>query len=65
MDYRTIKETGEKWGVGTRIVTQYCNKGRIEGAVKMGNLWSIPKDAPKSADKRRRENKSAESKGGI
>lgn len=58
MDYMTIKETGEKWGVGTRIVTQYCNEGRIKGAVKMGNLWLIPKDAPKPADKRRRENKS-------
>lgn len=65
MDYMTIKEIGEKWGVGTRIVTQYCNEGRITGAVKKGNLWLIPKDAPKPADKRRRENKSDESKSGI
>lgn len=59
MDYLTIKEISEKWGVGTRIVTLYCNEGRIEGAVKKGSMWLIPKDAPKPPDKRRRENKSA------
>jgi len=59
MDYLTIKEICEKWEVGTRIVTQYCNEGRIKGAVKKGNLWLIPKDATKPTDKRRRENKSA------
>lgn len=59
MDYLTIKEICEKWDLGTRIVTQYCNEGRIKGAVKKGNLWLIPKDATKPADKRRRENKSA------
>jgi hypothetical protein len=58
VDYLTVKEAGDKWGVGTRIVTQYCNEGRIGGAEKKGNLWLIPKDAPKPADKRRREYKS-------
>jgi predicted site-specific integrase-resolvase len=59
MDYLTIKEISAKWGVGTRIVTQYCNEGRIKGAEKKGDLWLIPKDAPKPPDKRRRENKSS------
>jgi hypothetical protein len=34
MDYLTVKETADKWGVGTRIVTQYCNEGRIGGVMK-------------------------------
>ena len=38
MDCLTIKETSAKWGVGTRIVTQYCNEDRVKGAEKKGNL---------------------------
>lgn len=57
MDCLTVKEAGEKWGVGTRIVTRYCEESRIAGAVKRGNLWLIPKQAERPADKRRREKK--------
>jgi DNA-binding CsgD family transcriptional regulator len=53
MEYLTVKETGEKWGLGTRIVTQYCVESRITGAVKQGNLWLIPANAQRPADKRR------------
>lgn len=52
MDYFTVKEAGEKWGLGSRIVTLYCAEGRIDGAVKKGNLWLIPKDVPKPTDGR-------------
>lgn len=55
MDYLTVKEVGEKWGVTKRMVALYCVAGRIEGAVKKGNLWLIPKDAPKPADGRRKK----------
>ncbi len=54
MDYLTVKEVSEKWGVGPRIITVYCAGGRIKGAVKKGNLWLIPKDAEKPADGRRK-----------
>lgn len=57
MEYLTVKEAGEKWGLGTRIVTMYCVEGRIAGAVKKANLWLIPENAERPADKRRRENK--------
>jgi len=55
VEYLTIKEVGEKWGLGNRIVTLYCAEGRIEGATKKGNLWLIPKDAPKPDDGRRKK----------
>jgi len=55
MDYLTVKEAGEKWGIGSRMVTLYCVAGRIEGAQKIGNLWLVPKDAPKPADGRRKK----------
>ena len=59
LEYLTVREAGEKWGLGTRIVTLYCVEGRIAGAVKKGNLWLIPENAERPADKRRREYKSA------
>ena len=49
MEYMTIKETAEKWNLSVRRV---CNEGMIDGAMKFGNIWAIPKDAAKPADKR-------------
>ncbi len=57
MLYLTIKDTAKKWCLSTRMVTLYCVENRIPGAVKRGNLWLIPKDVPRPADKRRREQK--------
>lgn len=45
MEYMTLKEAGEKWGVSARQINYYCSAGRIPGAVKMATLWLIPKDA--------------------
>lgn len=57
MDYITTKEAAEKWNISDRRVLQYCNAGRIEGAVKMGNTWLIPKSAEKPLDTRMKANK--------
>lgn len=51
----TVKEAGDKWGLGIRIVTLYCTEGRIDSAVKKGNLWLIPVDAAKPEDRRRKK----------
>ena len=58
MNYMTLKEAAEKWGVTPRRVNYYCAGDRIPGAVKMATIWLIPKDAEKPADGRRKENKS-------
>jgi len=55
VEYLTIKEVCEKWGFGSRIVTLYCSEGRINGAIKKGNLWLVPRDAPKPVDRRRKK----------
>lgn len=52
MDYMTTKQAASIWGISDRRVLQYCNAGRIGGAVKMGNTWLIPKNAKKPADGR-------------
>ena len=43
MDYMTLKEAAEKWGVTPRRVNYYCAGGRIPSAVKMAGVWLIPK----------------------
>lgn len=52
MDYMTLKEASEKWGVSSRQINHYCVGGRIPGAVKMAGVWLIPKDAEKPIDRR-------------
>jgi hypothetical protein len=54
MEYLTVKEMGEKWGISARMVTYYCVGGRIEGAEKKGNLWLVPINAEKPIDGRRK-----------
>ena len=49
MDYITLKEAAEKWGVTPRRVNYYCAGGSIPG-VKMATVWLIPKDAKKPID---------------
>ena len=52
MDYMTLKEASNKWGVTPRRINYYCAADRIPGAVKMGTVWLIPKGAQKPADRR-------------
>ena len=56
MDYMTLKEAAEKWGVTPRRVN-YCAAGRIPGAVKMAGVWLIPKNAEKPIDGRTKQGK--------
>ena len=58
MDYMTLKEASEKWGVTPRRVNYYCAAGRIPGAVKMATIGLIPKDAEKPMDMRTKQGRS-------
>ena len=39
MDYMTLKEASEKWGVTPRRINYYCAAGRIPGAIKMATIY--------------------------
>ena len=52
MEYMTTKDAVKKWNISERRIRQLLADGRIEGAVKVGNSWSIPIDALKPVDKR-------------
>ncbi len=56
MDYMTLREASEKWGVSSRQVNYYCVEGRIPGAVKIAGVWLIPKGATKPIDRRIKNN---------
>lgn len=53
MEYMNTKQAVEKWNISERRIRQLLQEGRIEGAVKVGNTWNIPKDAVKPVDKRK------------
>lgn len=52
MEYLSIKQTAEKWGITVRRVQSLCSEGRIPGASKIGSYWAIPADAKKPEDAR-------------
>jgi excisionase family DNA binding protein len=55
MDYITVNEAAEKWGVSRRAITYHLVDGRIPGAVKKGNMWLIPSDARRPEDRRKKQ----------
>ena len=47
MEYITIQEASEKWGITSRRIQVLCSEGRIEGAKKFGRQWAIPVEIDK------------------
>lgn len=52
MNYITVAEASEKWGISERRIQKLCEENRIDGAVKFSRIWVIPKDAQKPVDAR-------------
>ena len=52
MDYLSIKQTSEKWGISKRRIQTLCSTDRIPGAKKVGYSWIIPDDAEKPVNAR-------------
>ena len=57
MDYMTLKEAAEKWGISERRVQILCSENRIPGVSKLGYMWLIPKNAEKPIDGRTKRGK--------
>lgn len=52
MEYITIQEAAERWGITERRVQVLCSSGRLDGAIKFGRQWAIPSDLEKPDDAR-------------
>lgn len=57
MEYLSITQTSEKWGLSKRRIQVLCQDGRLPGAMKVGSYWAIPADAVKPKDERIRTGK--------
>ncbi len=53
MDYITVTQAAEKWGLSTRRVRLLCANGDIAGVTRRGNLYMIPEEAEKPVDRRK------------
>jgi len=52
MDYMTAKEAAAKWGITRRRVQKLCEENRIDGVMRFGPSYMIPKDTDKPTDAR-------------
>lgn len=62
IDFLTLKEVSDKWGISSRRINTLCSEGRINGATKIGNMWLVPQDAEKPKDERVKSGKYSKSK---
>ena len=54
MKYLTSSEISLKWNISERSVRNYCNKGRVIGAILNGKTWLIPENAEKPKREKKR-----------
>ena len=52
MEYRSVAQMAEQWGVSDRRVRILCQQGKIGGVIRKGRAWLIPADAEKPIDGR-------------
>ena len=53
LNYISVKETAEKWEISERRIQTLCEENRIEGVIRFGHSWMIPRDACKPLDRRK------------
>lgn len=53
MNYLTVTQAAEKWGISTRRVRLLCANDDIAGVTRKGNLYLIPEDTEKPVDRRK------------
>ena len=46
MEYISVTQFADKYGISERTARNYCANGKIAGAFLMGKTWNIPADAP-------------------
>lgn len=52
MEYISVQQAAEQWGLSDRRVRLLCQQGRIPGVVREGRSYRIPMDSVKPADGR-------------
>jgi len=52
MEYISVKEASKKWGISERRIQKLCEEERIDGVLRFGRSWMIPRQAEKPSDLR-------------
>ena len=52
MEYKSVAQMSEQWGISDRRVRILCQQGKIDGVIRKGRAWLIPADAEKPIDGR-------------
>lgn len=52
MNYISVKEAARKWNLSERRIQVLCGEDRIDGVLRFGKAYMIPKDAEKPVDAR-------------
>lgn len=52
MEYKSVAQIAEQWGISDRRVRILCQQGKIDGVIRKGRTWLIPADAEKPIDGR-------------
>ncbi|MDR0445948.1 MAG: helix-turn-helix domain-containing protein [Oscillospiraceae bacterium] len=60
-EYLSAREAAQLWGLSERRVHTLCEEGRIEGLIRLGRAWGIPRDAKRPTDERARRRGGADS----
>lgn len=55
MNYISVREAAQKWGISERRVQKLCEGNRIDGIQRFGRSWMIPKVAEKPMDLRKKD----------
>ena len=57
MEYMSITQAAEKWGITPLRIQALCKEERVPGSIRIGYVWVIPADAEKLKDARVRSGK--------
>ena len=52
MEYLSIRQTAEKWGLSRRRIQVLCAENRIPALIRIDYTWAIPAVAKKTSDAR-------------
>ena len=50
MEYLSIRQTSDRWGISPRRIQVLCAQDRVPGAVRIGYSWAIPYNAEQPLD---------------
>jgi len=56
-DYISVRDAAKKRCISERRVQKLCEEKRIEGVIRFGHSWMIPKLSSKPVDLRRKNSK--------